>query len=116
MLPNGAMEAAGVLSVKKLGGSGGQSASEAADYYEQEVTKRQAKQPGQAARRTDDYLSADETGAAARWWSPEGKLVRDGAPLRPGELRTLLEGRALDSRALVQSAARGDRVCGWDMT
>lgn len=111
-------------SLKKIGGGGsGAPSADAAAYYESELRPMDAERreearakPADPSRRADDYMAADPSAPLARWWSVSDKLAPNGAPILPGQLRAALDGKDLNGKRLVQDAARGNRVGGWDMT
>ena len=111
-----------MLSVKRIGGGGAGAAGAAAmaDYYEQEVRQdlsdRTAAARADPSKAADEYLGADPQAPLARWWSANGELAPDGAPIQPGQLRAALDGIGLDGGKLTQDAARNSRVGGWDLT
>ncbi|SDE30252.1 MobF family relaxase [Belnapia rosea] len=116
-----------VASLKKIGG-GGKSAltgAAASKYYdtilkEMEQDRRTAaREAGKSgtAEATEGYQMADPSAPLARWFSLTGQLAADNAPIHPGQLTNLLDGRSLDgSASLVQQQAGRSRVHGWDMT
>lgn len=110
-----------MLSVKRIGGGGSGSAAAAAmaQYYEGEVRRDLSDRMAMAranAKAADEYRMGDPSAPLARWWSAEGKLAPDGAPIIPGQLRDGLNGIGLDGAKMVQDAARNTRVGGWDLT
>lgn len=112
-----------MLSIKMIGGGGGAAlpVGAATAYYENQVAEQRAAQAppaaGDPARAMDEYMLAGVAAAGQpRWWSVQGQLAPDGAPIMPGELRQMLEGRGLGGAPLVQEAARNQRVGGWDLT
>lgn len=116
-----------VASLKKLGG-GGKSAitgAAAAKYYasilkEMEADRRTAAREAGAssgAQAVEGYQMADPSAPLARWFSLTGQLAADNAPIHPGQLTNLLDGKSLDgSASLVQQQTGRSRVNGWDMT
>lgn len=113
------------LSLKRIGGgAGGLSTGAAADYYEREARQSLAERTSEVrlkaqadpSKARDEYYLADPSAPLATWWSVSGQLAPDGAPIAPGQLRQLLDGTGLDGSQLVQTAARNQRVAGWDLT
>ena len=82
------------------------------------VTDVSSSKPGPGAGRVvDEYLTKGAEGAAKpEWWSPGSTVVQDGAEIRKGEIRKLLDGTGLDDAQLVQGAKQNTRVGGWDIT
>ncbi len=118
-------------SIKRIGGGkGGVAIGAAADYYDKSVeddrqpslsiagadAAEATATPGQA-KVVDEYLHRGaEAAAKPEWWSPASTIVQDGAAIRRGEIRSLLEGTGLDGAPLVQAAKINQRVGGWDIT
>jgi conjugative relaxase-like TrwC/TraI family protein len=118
-------------SIKRIGGGkGGVAIGAAADYYDKSIQdERQqsfgidgaeptgaAAAPG-PAKVVDEYLNRGAEGAAKpEWWSPASTIVQDGAEIRRGEIRKLLDGTGIDGAQLVQAAKINQRVGGWDIT
>lgn len=112
-----------MLSLKQIGGGkGGLNTAAAAAYYEgearQALSDRMAEARAQVQRdpskAADDYLMGDPSAPLATWWSAAGKLAPDGAPIVPGQLRDVLDGKGLDGSPLVKN--QPGRVAGYDLT
>jgi conjugative relaxase-like TrwC/TraI family protein len=111
-------------SIKKIGGGKGAVAIGAAsNYYDKSVQddRQQSLAADAAAESTGQAKAVDEyliRGAAAQpeWWSPESTIVQDGAAIKRGEIRKLLDGTDLSGKPLVQAAKTNNRVGGWDVT
>lgn len=118
-------------SIKRLGGGGGNiSAKDAVEYYERELRRMladrmerarlDAKQEPSTAAKVEGYQLGDPGAPLATWWSARDQLAPNGAPIVPGQLKEMLEGRGVFGRfagqTLVQQAARAERVVGWDST
>ena len=112
-----------MLSIKTIGGGGASALNvgAAANYYEKQTEQQRAAQTAQdtgtPAKAADEYMLAGVASTAVpRWFSLQGQLAPDGAPILPGELRRMLDGQGLDGAQLVQAAKRNQRVGGWDLT